>query len=146
MLLALSAALEAIFLVLGFPVLAARQCAVALDKLRELFVSHKAVLLGLEFDTRAMTVGIPDEYRQEVCSLLRRHYCALHHCKRMYVRFKIDRRQSRNEHYRSIEHTVLLMLRAYNAFHQNHMVFFKMCEFMPPSSSRERKPYGLFHI
>ena len=74
MLLALAAAFEAIFLVLGFPVLAARQCAVALDKLRELFVSHKAVLLGLEFDTRAMTVGIPDDYRQEVCSLIRRHW------------------------------------------------------------------------
>ena len=72
--LALAAAAEAIFVVLGFPALAVRQCAVALDKWRELFVCYKLVLLGLEFNTRSMTVGIPDSYRQEVCDLLNNHW------------------------------------------------------------------------
>ena len=74
MLRTLAAAAEAIYTVLGFPALGIRQCAIALDKWKELFVSHRLVLLGLEFDTRQMTVGIPDEYRREVCGLLNTHW------------------------------------------------------------------------
>ena len=67
----LAAALEAIFTVMGFPMLLLRQCAVAMDKWRGLHVSHCMVLLGLVFNTRKMTVGATKEYRQMVIDLLR---------------------------------------------------------------------------
>mmetsp|Transcript_38437 Transcript_38437/g.92017 ORF Transcript_38437/g.92017 Transcript_38437/m.92017 type:complete len:864 (+) Transcript_38437:1-2592(+) len=70
----LAAAAQAIFTVLGFPAEGVRQCAVALDKWKELFVSYKLVLLGLEFNTREMTVSIPHAYRLEVCALLNDHW------------------------------------------------------------------------
>ena len=70
----LAAAAQAIFTVLGFPAVAIRQCAVALDKWKELFVSYRLILLGLEFNTREMTVSIPHAYRLEVCELLNTHW------------------------------------------------------------------------
>lgn len=66
----LAAAAEAIFTVMGAPMPHLRQCAVALDKWRELTVSHSLVMLGLQFDTRAMTVGVTQEFRAEVLELL----------------------------------------------------------------------------
>ena len=66
----LASAAEAIFTVMGAPMPHIRQCAVALDKWRELVVSHILVMLGLEFDTRAMTVGVTAEFRAEVLQLL----------------------------------------------------------------------------
>ena len=33
-------------------------------------VSHRAVLLGLQFDSRQLTIGITDEYRHKVLNLL----------------------------------------------------------------------------
>ncbi|KAL7525635.1 hypothetical protein ACHAXR_001091, partial [Thalassiosira sp. AJA248-18] len=67
---ALAAAAEAIFRIMGRPYLKLRQCAVAIDKWRQLRVSYKQILLGIEWDTRLMTVGTPDTYREEVLDLL----------------------------------------------------------------------------
>lgn len=72
----LAAAVEAIFTVLGRPKTDLRKCAVALDKWEKLVVSYRLVLLGLEFNTRLMTVGIPDKFRREVCELLHKHWHA----------------------------------------------------------------------
>ena len=68
---ALASAIEAIFTVMGAPCIRLRACAIALDKWSKLKVSYCVVLLGLEFNTRAMTVGITDEYRAEVLHLLK---------------------------------------------------------------------------
>ena len=71
---ALAAGLEAIFDLLGWPALLLRQCAVSVKKWKSLQVMHCIVLLGLVFDTRAMTVGITPEYRQEVIELIELHW------------------------------------------------------------------------
>ena len=47
-----------------------QQLPVSLEKLDELWVGHSLVLLGLVFNTRAMTVGITDEYREQVLRLI----------------------------------------------------------------------------
>jgi len=71
----LAAAAEAnfIFTIMGRPMLQLRECAVALDKWRMTRVSHHQIL-GLMFDTRAMTIGIVSEYRAAVLKLLRRQF------------------------------------------------------------------------
>lgn len=68
---ALASAVEAIFTVMGEPNTRLRQCAIALDKWRDLYISYKLVLLGLQFNTRTMTVGVTDKYRQEVLDLIK---------------------------------------------------------------------------
>ncbi len=67
---ALVSAFEAIFTVMGRPEPIRRPIAVAVDKLKELFVSYCQILLGLEINTRAMTVGISPQYRAEVLHIL----------------------------------------------------------------------------
>ena len=67
---ALASAFEAIFTVMGRPEPIRRPIAVAVDKLMELFVSYCQILLGLEINTRAMTVGISPQYRAEVLHIL----------------------------------------------------------------------------
>ena len=47
-----------------------RQVAVSVEKLSELVVSHKLVLLGFQFNSRRMTVGLTDKYRAELLDLL----------------------------------------------------------------------------
>ena len=59
---ALLACIEAIFVVMGQPQPEVRQCPLAMDKWRGMRVSHKATLLGLEFDSRLLTVGILRSY------------------------------------------------------------------------------------
>ena len=66
----LAALLEAIFVVMGAPNELVRQCPVALDKWISLIISPRQVMLGLVIDTNALTVGIPEEYIQEVRLLL----------------------------------------------------------------------------
>ena len=68
---ALASACEGVFTVMGIPTPALRPIAVALDKLEELFVSHRQVLLGLDVNTRTMTVSITSQYRNEVLSILK---------------------------------------------------------------------------
>ena len=60
---ALAAVIEAIFTVMGLPMTRMRQVAVSVEKLSELVVSHKLVLLGFQFNSRRMTVGLTDKYR-----------------------------------------------------------------------------------
>jgi hypothetical protein len=66
----LASAVEAIFTVMGVPCERLRACAIALDKWTKLIVAYRLILLGLVFDTRAMTVGITDKYRREVLQLI----------------------------------------------------------------------------
>lgn len=68
----LRAVIEAIFTVTGRPNTALRQCSLAMDKWVGMKVSHQAVLLGLTFCTRSLTVGITDKYREELLELLNR--------------------------------------------------------------------------
>lgn len=67
---ALASAFEGAFKVMGIPTPILRPIAVALEKLEELLVSYRQILLGLDVDTRAMTVSITSQYRNEVLSLL----------------------------------------------------------------------------
>ena len=67
---ALAAAAEAIFTIMGFPLLRLHQSAVAMDKWRQLVVSHCLVLLDIVFNTRKMTVAVEKRYRKEVLDLL----------------------------------------------------------------------------
>ena len=64
------ACIHAIFVVCGFPDTAVRQCPLAMNKWRAMVVSHRAVLLGLQFDSRQLTIGITDKYRHKVLTLL----------------------------------------------------------------------------
>ena len=66
----LAAAIQTIFVVMGFPALAFRQCAVAMDKWSLLVVSPIQVLLGLLFNSRDMTVSVTPKYRLETLELL----------------------------------------------------------------------------
>lgn len=66
----LAAGIQAIFDVLGWPMLALRAIALSVKKWKLLEVAHLAVLLGLVFDTRQLEVGITDEYREEVLQLM----------------------------------------------------------------------------
>lgn len=70
MTLALRALLHAIFKVCGEPAEHLRQCPLALDKWKGMLICYRAILLGLIIDTRAMTVGITEEYIEELHKLL----------------------------------------------------------------------------
>jgi hypothetical protein len=66
----LAAMIEAIFIVMGKPDVAVRQCPLAMDKWLELVISPKQTMLGLIIDTNRLTVAIPPKYLQEVLELL----------------------------------------------------------------------------
>ena len=66
----LAAGIESIFSVLGWPFIVLRQCALSIEKWKQLIICHQLVLLGLLFNTREMTVSITDEYRAEVLELM----------------------------------------------------------------------------
>ncbi len=55
----LAAMIEAIFVVMGEPNVAIRQCPLAMDKLLELIIGSKQNMLGLTIDTNRLTVAIP---------------------------------------------------------------------------------------
>ena len=67
---ALRCLIHAIFVLCGFPDEARRQCSLALDKWTGLHVGEEAVLLGLIFSFRTLTVGITPEYLRELHQLL----------------------------------------------------------------------------
>ena len=67
---ALVAVIEAIYVIMGFPDDRYRQRNLAMNKWEGMKVSYEAVLLGLLFNTRKMTVGITDVYRKEVLDLI----------------------------------------------------------------------------
>jgi hypothetical protein len=66
----LAATIKAIFIVMGEPDVAVRQCPLAMDKWLELVISPKQTMLGLIIDTNRLTVAIPPKYLQEVFNLL----------------------------------------------------------------------------
>jgi hypothetical protein len=55
----LAATIEAIFIVMGEPDVAVRQCPLAMDKWLELVIGPKQTTLGLIIDTNRLTVAIP---------------------------------------------------------------------------------------
>ncbi len=67
----LAAIIEAIFTVCGRPDTAVRQCPLSLENWDELIVGPIQVVLGLVVDTNRMTVGITDEYLNQVWTLLK---------------------------------------------------------------------------
>ncbi len=66
----LAAIIKAIFTVWGKPDMAVRQCPLSLEKWHELIVGPNYIVLGLVVDTSKMTVGITDEYLDQVRFLL----------------------------------------------------------------------------
>jgi hypothetical protein len=66
----LAAMVEAIFVVMGKPNVAVRQCPLAMDKWLELVIGPKQTMLGLIIDTNRLAVAIPAKYLQEVLDLL----------------------------------------------------------------------------
>ncbi len=66
----LAATIEAIFVVMGKPDIAVRQCPLVMDKWLELVISPKQTMLGLIINTNRLTVAIPPKYLQEVLDLL----------------------------------------------------------------------------
>jgi hypothetical protein len=66
----LAALIKAIFVVMGKPNVAVRQCMLAMDKWLELIIRPKQTMLGLTINPNRLTVAIPAKYLQEVLNLL----------------------------------------------------------------------------
>jgi hypothetical protein len=66
----LAALIEAIFVVMGVPDTALRQCPLATDKWLELVVGPILLMLGLIIDTNKLTVAIPQKYITELQDLI----------------------------------------------------------------------------
>ncbi len=66
----LAATIKAIFIVMGEPDVAVRQCPLAMDKWLELVIGPKQTMLGLIINTNRLTVAIPLKYLQEILELL----------------------------------------------------------------------------
>jgi hypothetical protein len=66
----LAATIKAIYVVMGKPNVAVRQCPLAMDKWLELVIGPKQTMLGLIIDTNRLTIAIPANYLQEVLDLL----------------------------------------------------------------------------
>ena len=67
---ALASTIEAIFIVMGEPETKIRQSHLALDKWAELTISWKNIMLGLTINTRALTVGITNEYKHDLHQII----------------------------------------------------------------------------
>lgn len=66
----LNAMIKAIFIVMGRRDDVGRQCHLALDKWEGMLISHDFIYIGLKLNTRRMTVGITDKYRNELIELM----------------------------------------------------------------------------
>jgi hypothetical protein len=66
----LAARIKAIFVVCGQPNIAIHQSPLLLEKWNKLIVGLKQIILGLIVNTNKMTVGITDEYIQQIWDLL----------------------------------------------------------------------------
>jgi hypothetical protein len=76
----LAATIEAIFIAMGKPDVAVRQCPLAMDKWLELVIDPKQTMLGLIINTNRLTVAIPPKYLQEVLKLLHSTWHPNWHC------------------------------------------------------------------
>ena len=66
----LAACIHAIFVVTGTPEEILRPNPLAMDKWETMIVSYEITILGLILNTRALTIGITDEYLKEIQELL----------------------------------------------------------------------------
>ena len=66
----LAATIEAIFTVCGEPQIQLRQCPLSLEKWLEMLISPNQIVLGLYINTNKMTIGITQEYCEQVKSML----------------------------------------------------------------------------
>jgi hypothetical protein len=66
----LVATIEAIFIVCGRPNISVCRCPLSMEKWLELIVGPRQIVLGLIVDTNKMTVGITEDYIQQVQILL----------------------------------------------------------------------------
>jgi hypothetical protein len=76
----LAATTKAIFIVMGKPDIAVRQCPLAMDKWLELVIGPKQAMSGLIINTNRLTVTIPPKYLQEVLELLNSTWHPNHCC------------------------------------------------------------------
>jgi hypothetical protein len=77
----LATMVEAIFVVMGEPNVAVRQCLLATDKRLELVIGpRKQTMLGLTIITNRLTITIPAKYLQEVLDLLNSTWHRNQHC------------------------------------------------------------------
>jgi len=67
----LVATIEAIFTVCGVPDIDVRQCPLSLEKWLELILGWRQTVAGLIIDSHKLTVGISDEYLEQVHELLK---------------------------------------------------------------------------
>ena len=66
----LAAAIQSVFIIMGFPEIFLRPCAIALDRWKLLSINPILILLGLLWNTRNMIVKIIPDYRKETIYLL----------------------------------------------------------------------------
>jgi hypothetical protein len=66
----LASLIEAIFVVMGEPDTALRQCPLAMDKWLELVVGPILIMLGLIINTNKLTVAIPEKYMSKLRELI----------------------------------------------------------------------------
>jgi hypothetical protein len=66
----LAATIKAIFIMVGKPDIAVRQCPLAMDEWLGLVIGPKLTMLGLIINTNRLTVAIPPKYLQKVLELL----------------------------------------------------------------------------
>jgi hypothetical protein len=76
----LAAMIKAIFVVMGKPNVAVRQCPFAMDKWLELIIRSKQIMLGLIINTNRLTVAIPFKYLQEILDLFNSTWHPNQHC------------------------------------------------------------------
>jgi len=72
----LAATTEAIFTVCGEPQIDIRQCPLSLKKWLEMVICPIQTVLGLYVNTNKMTIGITQEYREQVMSMLNDNFLA----------------------------------------------------------------------
>jgi hypothetical protein len=66
----LATVIKAIFVVMGEPEVVARQCPLVMDKLLEVVIGPRQIMLGLIININKLTVAIPHKYLKEVLNLL----------------------------------------------------------------------------
>ena len=71
---ALAAVIEPIFVVLGPPETEKRECPLAMDKWIDLIIGETQTVLGLNLNTRKVTVSIPRKYLDEILLLIHNNW------------------------------------------------------------------------
>ncbi len=91
----LAATIKAIFIVMGEPEVAVRQCPLAMDKWLELVIGPKQTMLGLTINTNRLTVAIPPKYLQEILELLNSTWHPNRHCFKLSEAHKLTGKLAR---------------------------------------------------